>query len=116
MTKNEELIYLTNLVLEASSWRFPLDDQRDSIRYEVETRIQNLTGELFPEPDSPEPAPKNDPKYEKKLANMRKNTSKWRADKVRVHINGVQKWFRRDQVVKEPIGDGTRWHWVPKEN
>jgi hypothetical protein len=103
MTKAEELTYLTNLVLEASAWRFSEEDQRDSIRYEVETRIQNLTSELFHEEESTS----SDPEYERK--------KEWAKDKVRVVVDGHVKWYPRDMVEKVPVSEGSsKWKWQVK--
>lgn len=44
MTNQEELQYLTTLVLEASKWRISEGDDSDTIRLEVQDRIRRLTG------------------------------------------------------------------------
>lgn len=44
MTSQEELQYLTALVLEASTWRISEGDDTDTIRLEVQDRIRRLTG------------------------------------------------------------------------
>lgn len=44
MTNQEELQYLTALVLEASKWRISEGDETDTIRLEVQDRIRRLTG------------------------------------------------------------------------
>ena len=44
MNKQEELQYLTALVLEASKWRISEGDDTDTIRLEVQDRIRRLTG------------------------------------------------------------------------
>lgn len=44
MTNQEELQYLTALVLEASKWRISEGDDSDTIRLEVQDRIRRLTG------------------------------------------------------------------------
>ena len=44
MTQQEELQYLTALVLEASKWRISEGDETDTIRLEVQDRIRRLTG------------------------------------------------------------------------
>lgn len=44
MTNQEELLYLTNLVLEASQWRISEGDERDTIRLEIQDRIRRLSG------------------------------------------------------------------------
>lgn len=42
MTRNEELQYLFDLINEASKWRLSEGDDRDSLRMEVEQRIDKL--------------------------------------------------------------------------
>lgn len=44
MNKQEELTYLFGIMSEASKWTRSADDDRDSVRMEVEERIQRLLG------------------------------------------------------------------------
>lgn len=44
MNKQEELTYLFGIMSEASKWTRSSDDDRDSVRMEVEERIQRLLG------------------------------------------------------------------------
>ena len=44
MTQQEELIYLQQLVLDASEWRISEGDETDCIRLEVQDRLRRLAG------------------------------------------------------------------------
>lgn len=62
MTRNEEILYLADLCLQASYWRLSEGDNRCPIELEIESRLAKLHGapEQAPEPtETPEePKPK----------------------------------------------------------
>ena len=127
MTANEELTYLFGILSEASKWASTNDDP-DSVRMEVESRIRNLINGVVQEPDNlpaeeenltgsdykaPEDAKLNnchlpDPVKAAKAVN------EWRSKRVRCQENGHPVWHLRSECIREPRDNrngGPRWTW-----
>lgn len=131
MNKQEELNYLFGILSEASKWSASPDDNRDLVRMEVEERIHNLINGVEPEPDEngdiqssihPDNLPAKQenltgseyPESVDSTSNRWKKQIKWRADKVRVFIDGKHVWKPREQCVKQPRDNskgGPKWTW-----
>ena len=127
MTDHEELTYLFGILSEASKWASTNDDP-DSVRMEVESRIRNLISGVVQEPDNlpaeeenltgsdykaPEDAKLNnchlpDPVKAAKAVN------EWRSKRVRCQENGHPVWHLRSECIREPRDNrngGPRWTW-----
>ena len=124
MTANEELTYLFGILSEASKWTASPDDNRDLVRMDVEERIHNLINGIEPEPDengdiqsSMHPDNLTGSEYPESVdstSNRWKKQIKWRADKVRVFIDGKHVWKPRSECVKQPRDNskgGPKWTW-----
>lgn len=131
MTANEELTYLFGILSEASKWTASPDDNRDLVRMEVEERIHNLINGIEPEPDEngdiqssmhPDNLPAESeyltgseyPESVDSTSNRWKKQIKWRADKVRVFIDGKHVWKPREECIKQQRDNskgGPRWTW-----
>lgn len=125
MNKQEELNYLFGILSEASKWSASPDDNRDLVRMEVEERIHNLINGIEPEPDengtiqsSIHPdnttAESENPESVDSTSNRWKKQIKWRADKVRVFIDGKHVWKPREECIKQPRDNskgGPKWTW-----
>lgn len=130
MTKQEELTYLFGILSEASKWASANDDP-DSVRMEVESRIRNLISGVVQEPDNPHAEEENltgsDYKApeDAKLNNghlpdpvkAAKAVSEWRSKRVRCQENGRPVWRPLCQCHKEklfpdnPNSKKFRWVW-----
>lgn len=116
MTKQEELAYLVGIVQEASKWARTPDDDRDSIRLEVEERISHLLGsaevvvegrlQSVTHPDETETD--KQPERNMSLYMLRKESGF-----VRVLIDGHMKWKPEAECKKDYYcGKRFRWVWV----
>lgn len=104
MDRKQELAYLIDLVMEASSWHLDESDMNlDPIRVEVRHRISVLTGTTD--------GAARDGIIHNKVPKQPKQ-SNWHANQVRVCINGKPKWFPKDMCVQVPFAkskNGYRW-------
>lgn len=99
MTNSEELLYLTELVLEASKWKISEGDDSDTIRLEVQDRIRRLSGQNTTDGNGYNQSNPNftptDPSYEYK--------KQWVKDKVRIKLdNGKIRWVLKEHCHKVP--------------
>lgn len=99
MTSKEELLYLTELVLEASKWKISEGDDSDTIRLEVQDRIRRLSGQNTIDEDgraqSNPDFKSSDPSYEYK--------KQWVKDKVRIKLDdGRVRWVLKEHCHKVP--------------
>lgn len=99
MTNQEELLYLTELVLEASKWKISEGDDSDTIRLEVQDRIRRLSGQdTVDENGRAQSEPKfqsSDPSYKYK--------KQWVKDKVRIKLDdGKIRWVLKEHCHKVP--------------
>lgn len=112
MTQQEELLYLTNLALEASKWRISEGDDTDCIRLEVQDRIRRLSGVDTVDSDGrcqSEPKKKyDDAEYKRRWTENKKETH------VRTTVNGKTKWVKKEHAEKGPKSKGNGWRWCIK--
>lgn len=99
MTSKEELLYLTELVLEASKWKISEGDDSDTIRLEVQDRIRRLSGQNTVDDNglhqSNPDFKSSDPSYEYK--------KQWVKDKVRIKLDdGHIRWVLKEHCHKVP--------------
>lgn len=107
MTNQEELMYLTNLVLEASKWRISEGDETDTIRLEVQDRIRRLNGiDTVDENGYRQSEPIQQPSTP-----MSCKTA-WERARRRVRIGTRYAWVLKEhteQVPREDSPNRTRW-------
>lgn len=131
MTPQQELRYLSLLLLEASKWQVSEGDSRTPLELEIDSRIQRLTG--IPEividgrlqaseastetgedtsVDASPEAPSNARQH--KLEIQREWYHKHKAEGlVRVVRNGKAEWHPQSECEKEYfLGKKWRWRWV----
>lgn len=119
MTKQEELTYLFGILSEASKWASSQDDP-DSVRVEVESRIRNLINGVVPEHDNLPSEEENLTGSEKLNSHLpdpkkaAKAVNEWKSKRVRCQEGGHPVWHLRSECVKEPRDNrngGPRWTW-----
>lgn len=110
MTPQEEIFYLTDLLLEATRWQCSEGETLDPLQLEVKDRLARLTGhqsvnvEGTPS-DKIEAAPKTDYR------------AKWSSERVRVKDDeGKWKWHLKSECEKVPVpGQRGKWKWGLKQ-
>lgn len=122
MTPEEERIYLTNLLIDATAWQVSEGETRSAIELECIDRLRKLnnmssinvvgapSSEVLNEDDykALEAAKLND-----HLARKAKTKRKWASNRVRVVIDGKPTWKLRSECHKEVMpGWVTKLHWV----
>lgn len=122
MTPEEERIYLTNLLIDATAWQISEGETRGPIELECIDRLRKLNN--MPSIDvvgKPSDEVLNDDDYkaleaarqEEYLANRNKSKRKWAKNRVRVVIDGKPTWKLRSECRKEVMpGWTTKLHWV----
>lgn len=120
MTDKEELVYLTNLLMEAQRWRLSEGEPFSGLELEIKDRLARLTGgksinvEGVPsteideaqeeETDEPEENPK--PKSRRSTLWTRRKS----LTHVRIKENGHIIWIPREDAAKVPARNG-KWKW-----
>lgn len=97
MTPKEELVYLSDLLMQAALWRIDDDDPRRPLELEVQERISRLSESLADAAPAAIAAAAADVPH---------------SEKVRVLMeNGKYRWFRREDCEQVPIpfGKGFKW-------
>ena len=122
MTPEEERIYLTNLLIDATAWQISEGETRSGIELECIDRLRKLNN--MPTIDvvgKPSDEVLNDDDYKtleaarlsEHLANRNKSKRKWAKNRVRVVIDGKPTWKLRSECHKEVMpGWTTKLHWV----
>jgi len=126
MTPEEERIYLTNLLIDATAWQISEGETRSGIELECIDRLRKLNNmpsiDVVGKP-SDEVLNENDYKaleaqkledyIAEKRANRSKSKRKWSKNRVRVVIDGKPTWKLRSECRKEVMpGWTTKLHWV----
>ena len=127
MTPEEERIYLTNLLIDATAWSVSEGESRSAIELEVIDRLRQLQGqESINVVGSPSDEVINEydrnaleeTRVDEHLASPGKvdeARTKWEKDKIRVYIDGKHVWKKRSECVKQPRDNskgGPAWKWV----
>lgn len=113
MTPQEEIYYLTDLLLEATRWQCSEGEKLDPLQLEVKDRLARLTGQQSINVEgvpSDKVQPKsNDKDYEYK--------AKWASNRVRVKMpDGSYQWHLKDECEKIPVpGQNGKWKWGLKQ-
>lgn len=125
MTPEEERIYLTNLLIDATAWQISEGETRSGIELECIDRLRKLNN--MPTIDvvgKPSDEVLNDDDYKaleaarlnEHLANRNKSKNakeRWKHGRVRVTIDGKPVWKLERDCHKEIIpGFEKKWHWV----
>lgn len=112
MTNQEELQYLTDLLLEASRWERSEGEILSGLELEVQNRIRNLLGQNTVDSDGrcqSEPRKKyDDAEYKRRWTENKKETH------VRTTVNGKTKWVKKEHAEKGPKSKGNGWRWCIK--
>lgn len=126
MTPEEERIYLTNLLIEATAWSVSEDETRSAIELEVIDRIRKLQGQksinvvgkpsdevIGYDHNALEAAKLNE--HLASPGKVDEARKKWEKDKIRVYIDGKHVWKPRVECVKQPRDNskgGPAWKWI----
>lgn len=99
MNKTEELLYLSDLLLQASRWERSEGETLSGLELEVQDRMRRLTGvNTIDEDGRAQSEPKfqsSDPSYEYK--------KQWVKDKVRIKLDdGKIRWVLKEHCHKVP--------------
>lgn len=118
MTKQEELVYLTNLLMEAQRWRLSEGEPFSGLELEIKDRLARLTGgksinvegvpstEVEESQEEPAEAPKPKPKSRRSTFWTRRKSQ----THVRIKENGHCIWIPREEAAKVPARNG-KWKW-----
>ena len=124
MTNQEELVYLTNLLVEAQRWRLSEGEPYSGLELEIKDRLARLTGgksinvegipsteiedtqEETEETEQEEEAPKPKPKSRRSTLWTRRKSQ----THVRIKENGHTIWIPREEAAKVPARNG-KWKW-----
>lgn len=107
MDDKQELLYLQQLVLDASTWRLSEGDERDCIRLEVQDRLRRLAGENTIDQNGfaqSEPSQQPDQPMSSKTA--------WERARRRVRIGNRYAWVLKEHTEEVPRQNSptlTRW-------
>lgn len=107
MDEKQELLYLQQLVLDASTWRLSEGDERDCIRLEVQDRLRRLAGQQTIDQNGfaqSEPNQQPDASVSSKTA--------WEAARRRVRIGDRYAWVLKEhteRVPRQDLPNQTRW-------
>jgi len=138
MTTQEEILYLTDLLLESARWTRDPEEAYCNIELEIRDRLRRLNGidtidenglaqgnpKTVIKPGQfvekvEEPLSEDDFKaleaarLNEHLANRNKSKRKWAKNRVRVVIDGKPTWKLRSECHKEVMpGWNTKLHWV----
>lgn len=121
MTKQEELVYLTNLLMEAQRWRLSEGEPFSGLELEIKDRLARLTGgksinvegvpstEVEESHEEPAEAPKPKPKSRRSTLWTRRKSQ----THVRIKENGHCIWIPKEEAEKGPARNG-KWKWIRK--
>lgn len=113
MTPQEEIYYLTDLLLEATRWQCSEGERLDPLQLEVKDRLARLTGQpsvnVEGVPSDKVEHKSNDKDYVYK--------AKWASARVRVKMpDGSYEWHLKDECEKIPVpGQNGKWKWGLKQ-
>lgn len=125
MTPEEERIYLTNLLIDATDWQVSEGESRSAIELEVIDRIRKLNGQptinVVGTPSDEVELEVHMPENNEHLASPEKVKNakeRWKEGKVRVMVNGKAAWKPIEDCEKRrcfpDLPESTKWRWVWK--
>lgn len=110
MTPQEEICYLTDLLLQATRWQCSEGEQLDPLQLEVKDRLARLTGQ-------PSINVENVPSDKVVQKERKANSNKKHHDKYKeTHVRVGKTWVLREDAVQVPRANGTGWKWALKES
>ena len=109
MTNQEEILYLTDLLLQATRWQVSEGECLDPLQLEVKDRLARLTGQCSINV-------KGVPSDKVEIAPKKDYRAKWSSERVRVKMeDGTWKWRLRTECEKVPVpGQRGKWKWAVK--
>lgn len=115
MTPEQELQYLTGLILEASKWRVSEDQaDEDPLRLEITQRINTLQG-VQPEVIDGRVQSVRERGLAKQKAKAGQHHGQLRPGFHRVNVNGRKLTLHESQLDKIPwVSSPTGYRWMPK--
>ena len=125
MTPEEERIYLTNLLIDATDWQVSEGETRSAIELEVIDRVRKLNGmptiNVVGTPSDDVELEVHLPEDNDHIASPEKvKTAKerWKEGRVRVMVDGKATWKPIEECQKQKcfpdIPESTKWRWVWK--
>lgn len=113
MTREEELIYLGDLLMQAALWRVQPDEGRTPLELEVSSRLERLKAEA-----ASELLDKTDYQaLEAAKLNERLAKKKYEDNSVRVMVDGKKVRMKRELCVQVPCKTSpTGYKWMPKDS
>lgn len=125
MTPEEERIYLTNLLIDATDWQVSEGETRSAIELEVIDRVRKLNGmptiNVVGTPSDEVELEVHLPEDNDHIASPEKvKTAKerWKENKVRVMVDGKSTWKPIEECEKRKcfpnIPESTKWRWCWK--
>ena len=113
MTREEELIYLGDLLMQAALWRVQPDEGRTPLELEVLSRLERLKAEA-----ASELLNKTDYKaLEAAKLNEHLSKKKYEENSVRVMVDGKKVRMKRELCVQVPCKNSpTGYKWMPKDS
>jgi len=113
MTREEELIYLSDLLMQAALWRTQPDEGRTPLELEVSSRLERLKAEA-----ASELLDKTDYQaLEAARLNEHLAKKKYEDNSVRVMVDGKKVRMKRELCVQVPCKTSpTGYKWVPKDS
>ena len=114
MTPQEEIYYLTDLLLEATRWQCSEGERLDPLQLEVKDRLARLTGQQSINVEGT-PSDKVKPKPKPRLSDKEYKV-KWASTRVRVKMaDGTWKWHLKSECEKVPVSSQKgKWKWSLK--
>ena len=111
MTPQQEIFYLTNLLLEATRWQCSEGETLDPLQLEIKDRLARLTGHNSVNVEGV-PSDKVEPKSTDK-----EYKAKWASTRVRVKMpDGTWKWHLKSECEHIPVpGQNGKWKWGLKQ-
>ena len=113
MTREEELIYLGDLLMQAALWRVQPDEGRTPLELEVSSRLERLKAEA-----ASELLDKTDYQaLEAARLNEHLAKKKYEDSSVRVMVDGKKVRMKRELCVRVPCKTSpTGYKWMPKDS
>lgn len=106
MTREEEILYLSDLCLQAARWTRDADEPLSSMELEVQDRLRRLCGV--------DTVDENGLAQSKPKKQYTASTNPGHVGKLHVSYNGTKRWVPEEWVTKEPFGRSkTGFHYVP---
>lgn len=112
MDRDEEILYLSQLCLDAARWNRDPDEPLTGLELEVRDRLRTLTGHSTVDSDGFAQSEDQEPKLD---IHIEKPVDRYSETHVRVRENGKATWIYREDAVK--VMDGpNKFHWERRKD